>query len=85
MLLISLTNYSYDAFDYDDDKDDDDEHQRMTRGDDHNNGKNENNDDGDDDDDTVDDTWVICTKDALSAATQTPTVSTSPPTLKWQC
>ena len=25
-------------------------------------------------------TWVICTKEALSAATQTPTVSTRPPT-----
>ena len=61
----------------------------MPRDDDHNNDNDEDedgdDDDDDDDDDTVDDTWVICTKDALSAATQTPTVSTSPPTLKWQC
>ena len=61
----------------------------MPRDDDHNNDNDEDedgdDDDDDDDDDTVDDTWVICTKDALSAATQTPTVSTSPPTLEWQC
>ena len=43
---------------------------------------NSDDDDDENDDDTVDDTWVICTKDALSAATQTPTVSTSPPTSK---
>ena len=51
--------------------------------DDHDNDDDDGHDADDDDDDYGTDTWVIWTKEALSAATQTPTVSTSPPTLQF--